>query len=149
MHLIEPGKVSSLSLQPIFSKRSKNMKTIRPLIASLFLLAFTMPLFAQNPNVAIRLEAGTGAGDYCVKGTLTNLRTININVSYIELWIYDAKTCRRVCVTRKVINQKIRPCDVLSFDLCCKNPSPSFVPAIYYVRVHHSAGINEEWAFTS
>jgi len=125
------------------------MKTIRPLMASLFLLAFAMPLIAQNPNVAIRLEASTGAGAYCVKGTLTNLRTININVSYIELWVYDAKTCRRVCVTRKVINQKIRPCDVLSFDLCCRNPSPSLVPAIYYVRVHHSAGINEEWAFTS
>jgi len=125
------------------------MKTIRPLMASLFLLAFAMPLIAQNPNVAIRLEASTGAGAYCVKGTLTNLRTININVSYIELWVYDAKTCRRVCVTRKVINQKIRPCDVLGFDLCCRNPSPSLVPAIYYVRVHHSAGINEEWAFTS
>ena len=125
------------------------MKTIRPLIASLFLLAFTMPMFAQNPNVAIRMDAKTGAEEYCITGTLTNLRTITIVVSYIELWVYDAKTCKRVCVTRKAINMKIKPCDVFNFDLCCKNPSPSFVPGIYYVRVHHSAGINEEWAFTS
>ena len=124
------------------------MKKIFRLAAPvLFLLAFAMPLLAQNPNVAIRLEAGTGVGEYCVKGTLKNLRPMTIGVTYIELWIYDAKTCKRICVTRKVINQKIKSCDTLDFDLCCKNPSPAFVPAIYYVRVHHSAGINEEWAF--
>jgi len=115
----------------------------------LVLLAFAMPLCAQNPNVAIRIEAGTGAGQYCVKGSLKNLTPAVIGVTYIELWIYDAKTCKRICVTRKVINQKIKSCDTLDFDLCCKNPSPAFVPAIYYVRVHHSAGINEEWAFTT
>jgi hypothetical protein len=126
------------------------MKSIfRSVGALALLLAFAMPLFAQNPNVAIRLAAGTGAGEYCVKGSLKNLRPTTIGVSYIELWIYDEKTCKRICVTRKVINQKIKPCDTLDFDLCCKNPSPAFVPAIYYVRVHHSAGINEEWAFTS
>ena len=126
------------------------MKSIfRPPGALLVLLAFAMPLFAQNPNVAIRLSAGTAAGGYCVKGSLKNLRPATIGVSYIELWIYDAKTCKRICVTRKVINQKIKPCDTIDFELCCKNPSPAFVPAIYYVRVHHSAGVNEEWAFTS
>ena len=83
-----------------------------------------------------------------MKGSLRNLTPAPIGVSYIELWIYDAKTCKRICVTRKVINQKIKSCDTLEFDLCCKNPSPSFVPAIYYVRVHHSSGINEEWAFS-
>ncbi len=125
------------------------MKSIfRPIGALLVLLAFAMPLLAQNPNVAIRLSASTGAGEYCVKGSLKNLRPTTLAVSYIELWIYDAKTCRRICVTRKVINQKIRPCDSIDFDLCCKNPSPAFVPVIYYVRVHHSAGINEAWAFT-
>jgi len=126
------------------------MKSIfRPIGALLMLLAFAMPLCAQNPNVAIKLEAGTGAGEYCVKGSLKNLRPTFIAVSYIELWIYDAKTCKRICVTRKVINQRIKACDTIDFELCCKNPSPAFVPAIYYVRVHHSTGINEEWAFTS
>ena len=120
----------------------------RPLSAALLLLAFALPLCAQNPNVAIRFEASHGAGEYCAKGSLKNLRPAALAISYIELWIYDAKTCKRICVTRKVINQKIKSCDILDFELCCKNPSPTFVPAIYYVRVHHSAGMNEEWAFT-
>ena len=124
------------------------MKTIlRPMMAALFLLAFTMPLFAQNPNVAIRFEATHGHGEYCAKGTLKNMRTTDIGVSYIELWVYDAKTCKRVCVTRKVINQKLKPCDAIDFELCCKNMAPAFVDGIYYVRVHHSAGINEAWGF--
>jgi hypothetical protein len=127
------------------------MKTIYRSIgvAILLLTAFSMPLSAQNPYVAIKIEAGTGAAEYCVKGSLKNLTPALINVSYIELWIYDAKTCKRICVTRKVINQKIKSCDMLDFDLCCKNLSPSFVPAIYYVRVHHSSGMNEAWASTS
>ncbi|HEX7723153.1 MAG TPA: hypothetical protein VF397_13400 [Pyrinomonadaceae bacterium] len=124
------------------------MKTIlRPMMAALFLLAFTMPLFAQNPNMAIRFEATHGHGEYCAKGTLKNMRTTDIGVSYIELWIYDAKNCKRVCVTRKVINQKVKPCDTMDFELCCKNMSPAFVDGIYYVRVHHSAGMNEAWGF--
>ena len=124
-------------------------KIFRAACPLLMLLAFAMPLFAQNPNVVIRIDASTGAGQYCVKGSLKNLTPATIGVTYVELWIYDAKTCKRICVTRKVINQKIKSCDTIDFDLCCKNPSPAFVPAIYYVRVHHSAGINEEWAFTT
>jgi hypothetical protein len=124
------------------------MKTIlRAASLLLLLLAFAIPLSAQNPNIAIKIDAGTGTGEYCVKGILKNLTPAPIAVSYIELWIYDAKTCKRICVTRKVINQRIKSCDMLEFDLCCKNPSPAFVPAIYYVRVHHSSGMNEEWAF--
>jgi hypothetical protein len=126
------------------------MKTIiRATSLLLLLLAFAIPLSAQNPNVAVRIDASTGAGQYCVKGTLKNLTPNTVAVTYVELWIYDAKTCKRICVTRKVINQKIKSCDVLDFDLCCKNPSPALVPAIYYVRVHHSLGMNEEWAFTT
>jgi len=119
----------------------------RPLVAAMLLLAFSLPLFAQNPNVAVEFKTSHTGGQYCVKGTLKNLRTTSIGVSYIELWIYDAKTCKRVCVTRKVINHKIGPCDTIDFELCCKNPSPTFVEGIYYVRVHHSAGVNEAWGF--
>lgn len=125
------------------------MKTIlRALGPLLLLLVFTTTLRAQNPNVAIHLDAGTGVGEYCVKGTLKNLRPTTLGVTYIELWIYDAKTCKRICVTRKVINQHLKACDTIDFELCCKNMSPAFVPAIYYVRVHHSAGTNEAWAST-
>ncbi|MEP6568168.1 MAG: hypothetical protein ABJC10_00200 [Acidobacteriota bacterium] len=123
-------------------------KILRLLGPLLFLLVFTTTLRAQNPNVAIHLDAGTTAGEYCVKGNLKNLRPLTISVSYIELWIYDGKTCKRVCVTRKVINKKIDSCDMLDFELCCKGPSPASVPVIYYVRVHHSAGTNEAWAST-
>ena len=122
------------------------MKRIfRPMFAFLFLLAFTLPQFAQNPNVAIRLDAGK----FCVKGTLKNLRTTTIGVTYIELWVFEAKTCKRVCVGRKVINKKIKPCDTMDFDLCCSHPPPAVVDGIYYFRVHHSAGINEAWAFAT
>jgi hypothetical protein len=124
------------------------MKSIfRPAGALLMLLAFALPLCAQNPNVSIEFKAGHGAGEYCAKGTLKNLRPTAIVVSYIELWIYDAKTCKRVCVTRKVINKKMGSCETIDFELCCKNMSPAFVDGIYYVRVHHSAGINEAWGF--
>ncbi len=118
------------------------MKSIfRSLGALLILLAFALPLFAQNPNVAIRIDPNKN----CVKGTLKNLRPTTIGVSYIELWIYDAKTCKRICVTRQVINKKIDSCQILNFELCCPN-LPSASGYIYYVRVHHSAGVNEEWA---
>lgn len=124
-------------------------KILRATSLMFLLLAFTAPLSAQNPKVAIKIDASADNGAYCVKGSLKNLTIAPIGVSYVELWIYDAKTCKRICVTRKVINRKIKSCDMLDFELCCKNPAPAFVPAIYYVRVHHSSGINEEWAFTT
>jgi hypothetical protein len=119
-------------------------KIFRPVGALLILSAFALPLRAQNPNIAIHIDPSKE----CVKGTLKNLRPTTIAVSYIELWIYDAKTCARICVTRKVINKRIEPCQTMDFDLCCSN-LPAASGYIYYVRVHHSAGINEEWAFTS
>ena len=83
---------------------------------------------------------------WSVKGTLKNLRPMTIAVSYVELWIYDAKTCKRICVTRKVINKRLEPCQTMDFDLCCAQVPPAS-GYIYYVRVHHSLGINEAWAF--
>src|SRR5882672_835172 len=94
---------------------------VRALFPLLILLAFAIPLRAQNPSVVIRLDASTTTSEYCVKGSLKNLTFATVDVSYIELWVFDANTCKRVCVTRKVINQKIKSCDTLDFDLCCKN----------------------------
>src|SRR5436190_22468384 len=83
------------------SIRSRKMKTfVRPVMAVLFLVACAMPLFAQNPNVAIKFEATHGTGEYCAKGTFKNLTTTTITVSYVELWIYNTKTCKRVCLNR-------------------------------------------------
>ena len=115
---------------------------LRAIGALLLLAAFAAPLMAQNPNVAVRVDPSKN----CVKGSLKNLRSTTIGVTYIELWIYDAKSCKRICVTRKVIHQKIKACDTLDFDLCC-DKLPDASGYIYYVRVHHSAGINEAWAF--
>ena len=124
-------------------EEDKALKLInRSIIAVIFLLAFATPLLAQNPNVAMRVDAKKN----CVRINLKNLRPTTIGVSYIELWIYDAKSCKRICVTRKVINQKIKSCDTLDLELCCDH-LPDASAYIYYVRVHHSLGVNEEWAF--
>lgn len=121
------------------------MKTmLRSIGALLLLAAFAAPLCAQNPIVAIDLRPS----NECMKGTFKNLRTTTISVSYVELWVYDAKTCKRICATRKVLHERIKPCDTLDFDLCCKT-LPKASGYIYYVRVHHSAGTNEAWAFVS
>ena len=119
------------------------MKSIlRSVGAFLLLVAFAVPLTAQNPNVAVRLDVSKN----CVKGSFKNLRTTTIAVSYVEFWIYDAKTCKRICVSRKSINQKIKACDTLDFDLCCER-LPDASGYIYYVRVRHNLGMNEAWAF--
>jgi len=117
-------------------------KILRLLGACLLLAVLASPLMAQNPNVAIHLDTSRD----CVKGSFRNLRTTTIGVTYVELWIYDAKTCKRLCVKRKVLNQKIKACDRLDFDICC-DKLPDASGYIYYVRVHHSLGVNEEWAF--
>jgi len=116
----------------------------RSMVVVVFLSAFAAPVLAQNPNVAVRVNAS----GKCAKINLRNLRTTTIGVSYVEFWIYDAKTCKRICATRKVLNQKIKSCDSVDLELCCPN-LPNASGYIYYVRVHHSLGTNEEWAFSS
>ena len=119
------------------------MKLItRSIIAFIFLVAFAAPLFAQKPDVAVRVEPNKN----CAQIHLKNLTAANVTVTYVELWIYDAKTCKRICLTRKVFNHKIKSCDVFDLELCCDN-LPDASGYIYYVRVHHNLGTNEEWAF--
>ena len=109
--------------------------------ALVFLLLFATPLLAQNPNVAVRVEANKN----CVRINLKNLTVSTIGVTYAELWIYDQKTCRRICITRKVLNKKIGACQSMDFETCCDN-LPTASGYIYYVRVHHNLGTNEGWA---
>ena len=119
------------------------MKLItRSIIALMFLLAFATPLVAQNPNVSVRVEPNKN----CVKVTLKNLRPTSVSVSYVELWIFDEKTCKRVCITRKVLNKKLGACQTMDLEICC-DTLPDASGYIYYVRVHHSMGTNEGWAF--
>jgi len=117
--------------------------TLRAVALIGFLLLASSPLFAQNPKIAIRY----GVDENCIKGTLVNITTSTITVKYVEFWIYDPKTCKRICVTRKAIFQKIKPCDSLPFDLCCEG-LPKADGYIYYVRVTHSGGVNEQWHIT-
>ena len=111
---------------------------IRSTILIALLLVSTSLSFAQQPKIAIRY----GIDNNCVKGSLINITTATINVKYVELWIYDQKTCRRVCLKRKVIEKSIKSCDSLTFDICCDELPEKY---IYYVRVNHSGGINEQW----
>jgi hypothetical protein len=138
-----PSLVPATSTSFRFVKGGQTLKLIkRSIITLLFLVACATPLLAQNPNVAIRLDANKN----CVKGQLKNLRTTPIAVSYVELWVYDQKTCKRICVARKVLNKKFKECDTVDFEICC-DKLPEASGYIYYVRVHHTAGINEAWAF--
>ena len=117
------------------------MKSIIRSITLVGLLFLSTSLsFAQQPKIAIRY----GIDNNCVKGSLVNITTATINVRYVELWIYDQKTCKRVCVKRKVIEKRIARCDSLAFDLCCDD-LPKADRYIDYVRVNHSGGTNEQW----
>ena len=115
----------------------------RSIIALLFLVAFATLSKAQNPNVAVRVDVKTN----CVKVTLKNLRTTPIGISTAELWIYNGKTCKRICINRKSIAKTIKACDTLEFQICC-NSLPNAPEYIYYVRIRHALGQNEAWAFT-
>jgi hypothetical protein len=114
----------------------------RSILALLFLFVFATASKAQNPNIAVRLDANKN----CVKINLKNLRPAVIGISTIELWIYDGKTCKRICVNRKAINQKLKHCDTMDIEICCDH-LPDASEYIYYVRVRHTAGHNEAWAF--
>jgi hypothetical protein len=114
----------------------------RSFFALLFVLALAGASRAQTPKVAVRLDANKN----CVKINLKNLTAAPIAVTYVELWIYDGKTCKRICATRKVIQQKFKACDTMDLELCCDH-LPDASQYIYYVRVHHSGGMNEGWAF--
>ena len=117
-------------------------KMLRLLGACLLLAILAAPLMAQNPNVAVKVDPSKN----CVRGSFRNLRTTTIGVSYVEVWIFDAKTCKRLCVKRKVIHQKVKACDTLDYEICC-DKLPDASAYIYYVRVSHSLGKNEAWAF--
>jgi hypothetical protein len=114
----------------------------RLLLALSFLAVFAVSTKAQQPNVAIRLDTKKD----CVKVTLKNLRSISINIATVEFFIYDGKTCKRICVNRRSINKKLQACDTMEFEICCPH-LPQAAEYIYYVRIRHSQGQNEAWGF--
>lgn len=120
------------------------MKLItRSAIALVFLIGFAMPLLAQNPDVAIRINK---PAKNCFSVTLKNLRTNVVSLSAAEMMIFDQKSCKRVCVARVPINKRLLACQSLDFRICCDGALPATY--ICYVQVHQSNGSrNEEWFF--
>ncbi len=121
------------------------MKLItRCIIALVFLIAFATPLVAQVPNIAIRVQPSGS----CVNITFKNLTASLVNFTRADLVIFEQDTCRRVCSSRVKFDQELLDCHSTEFRICCgKLRLPSKRGYIYYVRVYHNLGMNEEWAF--
>lgn len=119
---------------------------IRFSLVLLFVLAAAAPAFGQNPNVAIRIGPQSKTKPGCFPVTLTNLRTTVINTTGAQLVIFDQNKCQRVCEMNIKLAKALSPCKPLTFAICCSKPP---VPANYiaYVKVTHSAGMNEQWFF--
>ena len=118
----------------------------RLFITLVFLLVFAAPLRAQNPNVAVHVNVDKGKRE-CVEVLLQNLRAMPVKILVVELWVYDTGLCRRVCVARKIINQTLAACKTTTLEICCPARISDARRHTYYVRVRHSAGTNEGWAW--
>ena len=119
---------------------------IRSTLVLFFLLAIAAPAFGQNPNVAIRIGAPSLTKPGCFPVTITNLRTTVVTTSGAFLVIFDQNTCQRVCEMNLPLSKGLSPCKPLTFAICCsKKPLPTNY--IAYVKVTHSAGMNEQWFF--
>jgi len=82
--------------------------------------------------------------------TLQNLRLAAITVGTVELQIFDAKTCRRLCGSRSVLNKKIDPCKTLDGQIRCPAPPPPAPSGyIYFLRVRNTGGtvMTENWLY--
>jgi hypothetical protein len=117
------------------------MKLItRTAIAFVFLLGLATPLLAVNPDVAVRISPPSGT---CFTVSLKNLGPLT-TVNLADLAVYDPKMCKRVCFSEMKLGKALKPCETMTFKICCKAHLIGF---ICRVRVHHSFGINEEWSY--
>ncbi len=124
------------------------MKLIaRSLTMFLFLAGLATQVLAQNP--AVRMSPG--ATKECVKATLKNLKPGPVLVvTVVELAVFDQKTCKQLCAFRRVINQKIEPCQSIALAICCPQRLPPASGYIYWLRVHGTGAglLTEDWLFT-
>ena len=117
------------------------MKLItRSAIALVFLVGLATPLLA-NPNVAVRIRP---VAPNCFLVQLTNLQGAPVAIQHANVQIFD-ENCKRTCISRRVINQRVDVCKTFDFRICC----PGRLPARYicYVQVFHANGRNEGWFF--
>jgi len=80
---------------------------------------------------------------------LQNLGLAAITVGVVEMRVFDAKTCKRICATRSVVNKRISPCKNLEGQIRCSQPLPQGTSFIYFLRVRNSAGtlLTENWLY--
>lgn len=120
------------------------MKTItRPLVGLILLIGLAVSAQAQNP--AVRMSAGPpGSVTYSLK----NLGVI-IAIGSVELVVFDAKTCKKLCSTKSTVNKKIAVCQTLEGQIRCPQPLPPASGYIYFLRVRNTGGVllTENWLF--
>jgi hypothetical protein len=119
----------------------------RSLMMSLLLVGLATQVLAQNP--AVRMTPGPTKE--CVKALLKNLIPgPPLVVTVVELAVFDQKTCKRLCAFRRVINQKIEPCQSISLAICCPHTLPAASGYIYWLRVRGTGTslLTEDWLFT-
>jgi hypothetical protein len=122
------------------------MKTIaRPLVGLMLLIGLTVPAHAQNP--AVRMKAGPPP--QLISYTLQNLGLATITVGSVELQVFDAKTCKKLCASKSTVNKKVNPCKTLDGQIRCSEPLPAASGYIYFLRVKKVGGalLTENWLF--
>jgi hypothetical protein len=112
----------------------------RSAIALVFLIGLATPLLAVNPDVAVRISPPNGT---CFTVSLKNLGPLT-TVNLADLSVYDPKTCKRLCFSEMKVMKALKPCETMTFTICCKAHLVGFISR---VRVHHNFGINEQWAY--
>ena len=112
-------------------------------IVVLFVLALAKPALAQNPYLAVRILPPASAA--CFPVTIKNVHTAPIATSAAYLVIIDQKTCKRTCESKMALAKKLAVCQSLTFRICCDKPLPP--QFIAWVKVTHSAGMNEQWFY--
>ena len=122
------------------------MKTITRSIAGLLLLT-TLAVAAQAQNPAVRMKAGPPPE--LISYTLQNLSGATIAVGTVELQVFDAKTCKKLCASKSTVNKKIDKCKTLDGQIRCSQPLPQASGYIYFLRVRNSGGtlMTENWLY--
>lgn len=122
------------------------MKTITRSIAGLMLL-IGLAVAAQAQNPAVRMKAGPPPE--LISYSLQNLSAAVIAVGTVEMRIFDAKTCKRLCGSRSVVNKKIAACQTLDGQIRCPGPPPPASGYIYWLRVRSTGGVvmTENWLY--
>ncbi|MEK6300789.1 MAG: hypothetical protein AABO41_08720 [Acidobacteriota bacterium] len=120
------------------------MKTItRSLVGLILLIGLAVSAQAQNP--AVKMKAGPPPE--LISYSLQNLGAATITINTAVLMVFDAKTCKRLCVSRNSVNKRITKCKTLDGQIRCPQPLPQASGYIYYLKILHSGGQTENWLY--